>query len=201
MPYEDIPTQNEEDAVAEPAWLIHKLQLAGEYTAFTSDNQSAVSDEFRSRAREEAEIAFTLNKLRAECMKIGFLPMSIGSYVQGIAKVTNLSLSATFGWLGISNIFYPDPQSAEGFARLGLELGLSLSEIMTQVRIAIAPLDGDFPITILMARYRSGASERNDLQVCISVLEEIESKYDQQILNDLLLIEAGIRAVYQQESQ
>ncbi len=201
MTYEDIPTQNEEDIFAAPAWLIHKLQLAGDYAAFTSDHQSAVSELFRARSREAAEIAYTLNKLHSEREKIGFLPMSIGDYVQGIAKVANLSLSPTLGWLGISNICRPDPQSAGAFARLGLELGLSLSEILAHIRVAIADIAGSSPIPLLMARCRSGTLGRNDLQTCISVLEEIEAKYDQSILQDLRLIETEIRAVYQQESR
>ena len=198
MTYEDIPTQNEEDVFTAPGWLIHKLQLAGEYTAFTDDNQPAVSDKFRGRAREIAE---TLNKLRVEREKIGFVPISIGDYIQGIAKVANLSLSSTLNWLGISDICRPDPQSAGGFARLGLETGLSFSEILTHIRVAFAGFAGSSPIPLLMARCRSGASGRNDLQECISVLEEIEAKYDQSILQDLRLIEAEIRAVYQQEAQ
>lgn len=202
MIYEDIPTQTEEDLFATPGWLIHKLQLAGDYTAFTSDRQPAVSEQFRARAREAAEIAYTLSKLRSERKKIGFVAMSIGAYVQGIAKVANLSLSPTLRWLGISNLCHPDPQSARGFARLGLELGLSLSELLTHIRVAIAGLVGDFPITLLIARRRrAGAMGRTDLQACISVLEEIEAKYDQSTLQNLRLIEAEIRAVYQQESQ
>jgi hypothetical protein len=147
------------------------------------------------------EIALTLNKLRAECLKIGFLPMAIGVYVQEIAKVAHLSLSPTLSWLGISDICRPDIQSAGGFGRLGLELGLSLSEIMAQVRIAIAGLAGGSSILLLMARHRSGSSGRNDLQVCNFVLEEIEAKYDQNTLKKLSLIEAEIRAVYQRASQ
>ena len=196
MTYEDIPTQNEEDVFAAPAWLIHKLQLAGDYAAFTSDNQSTVSEQFRARARGAAEIAYTLNKLRAECKKIGFVPMSIGDYVQGIAKVANLSLSPTLRWLGISNLRHPDPQSAAGFARLGLEIGLSLSEVLAYVRIAIAGITGSSPISLLMARCRSGPLGQNDLQECISVLEEIEAKYDQSTREELRLIEDEIRAVY-----
>ena len=200
MTYEDIPTQKEEEVFTAPRWMIHNLQLAGEYQAFTSDNQPAVSEQFRTRTREAAEIAYTLTKLRSECQKIGFVPLSIGDYVRRIANVVNLSLSTTLDWLGISNLDHPDPQSAKGFARLGLEIDLGLLEILTHIRIAIAGFAGSSPNPLLMARFRSGAG-RNDLQTCISVLEEVEAKYDQSILKDLRLIEAEIRAVYQQESQ
>ena len=66
MTQEDTLTHNEDDHFTAPVWLIDKLQLAGDYAAFTSDNQPTVSEHFRTRARESAEIAFTLNKLHAE---------------------------------------------------------------------------------------------------------------------------------------
>jgi hypothetical protein len=201
MTQEDTLTHNEEDDFIAPDWLIHKLQLAGDYAAFTSDDQPDVSKRFWARAREEAEIASTLSKLRAECRKIGFLPMAIGDYVQGMAKVMNLSLSPALDRLGITDINRPDLQSARGFAHLGLELGLGLSEIMAHLRIAIAGFAGGSSILLLMARQRSGLPGRNDLQVCISVLEEIEAKYDQTTIKVLEMIENEIRAVYQQESQ
>ncbi len=201
MIQEDSLTLNEENDYDAPKWLIHKLQLAGDYAAFTSEDQPAISEEFQARSREAAEIAYTLNKLRSERERIGFVPMSIGDYVEGIAKVANLSLSPTLSWLGISDIRHPDPQSATGFARLGLELGLSLSEILTHIRVAVAGFAGSSSIPLLMARRRSGASGRDDLQECISVLEEIEAKYDQSTLKDLRMIETEIRAVYEQEIQ
>jgi hypothetical protein len=198
MTQKDPLTQNEEEVFIAPDWLIRKLELAGAYAAFTSDHQPAVSEQFRARAFEIAE---TLNKLRAEREKIGFLPMSIGDYVQGIAKDKNLSLSSTLSWLGISDIRRPDRQSAGGFARLGLELGFSQIELLAHIRVAIAGSSGSSSMPLLMARYRFGALGRNDLQVCMSVLEEIEAKYDQSTLQDLRLIEAEIEAVYLQEPQ
>ncbi|MCG3145297.1 MAG: hypothetical protein HONDAALG_02872 [Gammaproteobacteria bacterium] len=198
MTEKDLLTKNEDDAFIAPDWLVHKLEVAGDYAAFTSDNQPAISERFRARAHQIAE---TLDKLRAEREKIGFVPMSIGDYIHGIAKVVNLSLSSTLNWLGISDICRPDPQSAGGFARLGLELGLSLSEILTHIRVAVADFAGSSPIPLLMARRRCGVPGGNDLQVCVSVLDDIEAKYDRSIIQDLRLIEDEIRAVYQQESQ
>ena len=66
MTQENTLTQHEEDVFPMPDWLIHRLQLAGEYAAFTNNKQPSVSERFRARARETAEIAFTLRKLRSE---------------------------------------------------------------------------------------------------------------------------------------
>jgi hypothetical protein len=195
MTQKDTLATTEEDDFTAPEWLIQKLQLAGDYTAFTSDDQPAISEQFRARAREITE---TLDKLRAEREKTDFSPLPIGDYVNGMAKANNLSLSSTLNWLGISAIHHPDPQSARGFARLGFEIGLSLTETMTRIRIAIARSVGDFPFNF---SHRAGVSRQNDLQVCLSILREVEAKYDQQTLKDLRFIEDEVRAVYQQESQ
>src|SRR5262245_32392508 len=198
MTQKDTLAKNEEDDFAAPEWLIQKLQLAGDYQAFKSDDQPTLSEQYRARVREIKE---TLDKLRAEREKIGFWPVPIGAYVQDMAKEANLSLSSTLIWLGISDIHRPDPQSARGFARLGIELGFSLSETLAQIRVAIARSFGGFPITPFSARFREGASGQNDLQACISNLRVVEATYDQPILHDLRLIESEVRAVYQQEFQ
>jgi hypothetical protein len=197
MTQKDTLTKCEEEDFAAPEWLIQKLQLAGDYQAFTSDDQPALSEQFRARVRE-IMIKETLDKLRAERERIGFWPVPIGAYIQGMAKAANLSLPLTLGWFGISDIHNPNPQSARGFARLGLKLGLSLFETLAHIRIAIAGSVGDFPFNL---SYRDGGLGQNDLQKCLFLLREIEAKYDQLILDDLRLIEDEVRAVYQQESQ
>jgi hypothetical protein len=196
MNHENLLTQHEEDASPVPAWLLDRLQLAGDYATFTSELQPAVSAGFRARAREEAEIAFTLHRLRAESEKIGFVALSIGDYIQGIAKVANLSLPPVLNWLGIPDLRQPRPDSARGFARLGLEIGFSLAQILTHVRIALAGAAGSPMIPLLMARRRAGTPNRNDLQECLAVLEEVETQYDPAMLTDLRRIEAEIRAAY-----
>lgn len=191
MSQEEILTEQQAEDFTAPEWLINKLQLAADYAAFISGDQAPVSEEFRARAREAMEEKDTLSILRSECARIGFVALSIGDYIIGIATARNLSLTSTLSWFEIADLRRPDHQSAAGFAHLGLEIGLGRLELITHIRIAMAGFNS------LVIRPRAGASGRNNLQECVSILNEIEAKYDQSTREELRLIEAEIYAVYQ----
>lgn len=187
----NLLTGHDDDASLAPAWLIQTLELAGEYAAFTSDRHAPVSEAFRARAR-----AAVLNQLHSERERFGFVALPFGKYVEGLATALGLSLAPVLQWLKIPDIHQPAQHSARGFAHLGLEIGLGLTEILIHLRIAIADIAGYSPGQMLMARYRGGASALTNLRKCVAILEEIEAEYDRSTLEELRLIETEIMDVY-----
>src|SRR4051812_38305197 len=84
----NVMDMNGEDAI----WLTDLLRESSDYFAFQEDSSDRVSSDFRERCREAAAGALTLSQLRNERQRIGFVPLSLETYVQGLVKVTNVSL-------------------------------------------------------------------------------------------------------------
>jgi hypothetical protein len=186
-------TKHEQDASHTPAWLIQALELAGDYAAFMSDQHAPVSEAFRARARETLS---TFNRLQAERERVGFVARPFGQYVESLAIALGLSLTPVLQWLAIPNFRHPTPHTAGAFAKLGLEIGLGLTEILAHVRIAIADLAGFSPSQMLMARHRGGASALTNVRLCNAMLDEIETQYNPSTREQLRRIEQEITSVY-----
>jgi hypothetical protein len=156
-----------------------------------------ISVDFREECQKAAEVALSIGKLRRERQHVGFVPLSLADYIKGMAKVTNISLSSVLGWLGIADLTHFGPGYGKAMARLAKELGISLRETLVHLRVGFAGNLDVAPITLLVARRRSGRSQGRQLEECESVLEQIESEYDQNVLTSLRQIESEVRMAYE----
>src|SRR4051812_31954834 len=108
-----------------PDWLLNLLRAA---------RHQDVPEGFRQRCRQSAGAALTLARLRRERERIGFVPLSLPDYVEGMARALGESLSEVLAWLGLRELRGED--AAAPLARLGHALGMSWRETLAHLRIA-----------------------------------------------------------------
>lgn len=187
-----------EDAEA-PHWLAAALRLVGDAVIFEDmDPELAeTSDGFRVRCREAAGLALAILKLRRERQRVGFLPVSLTDYLQGLVKVAGLSLAQMLAAIGVQDLTFRSPEVATAFGRLALQIGMSLRETLAHLRIDFATERQLAPMAFLVAHRHAGDPRRTQLEDCEEVLLQIESEYDSKSLSDLRSIEEGIRNGYQ----
>jgi hypothetical protein len=182
-----------------PEWLNAMLRLAGEADAFNEIEGEAetTSPPFQSRCQEASEVALILAKLSKERQRIGFVPLSFADYIHGLVKVANVRLALVFKRLKINDLSRPSPNDAKAFARLAQQLGVSLREVLIHIRIGFAARIDSAPVPLLLARHRSFAARRGQLEECEVVLGQLESQYDLDNLRELRRTELEVRAAYE----
>jgi hypothetical protein len=138
-------------------------------------------------------MALTLTRLVQERERIGFVPLPLRDYVEGMAQVLGISLSNVLAWLGVADW---SQATADALARLGHALGMSLNETSLHLRIALARDLRCAPVALLLARRRAGGS-RGALEECDAVLGQLEAQYAPQAAAQLRQTEAAVRGAYQ----
>jgi hypothetical protein len=181
-----------------PAWLVNLLRVASESALLETPEGVPATPAMLSRYRMAADIALYFVRLRKERDSIGFVPLSIGDYIHGLIKVTNVPLAPILTWLGVNDLSKLGPRSAKAFARLTQGIGISLREALVHLRIGLAEQIDSAPMPLLVARQRSSGAFRNQLEECEAALSEIESEYDLDCLRELRSAEFEIRAAYRQ---
>ena len=186
------------DAYRPPQWLTDVLQMSRTGVDFHNPaaETSQISDAFRHRCHEAAEVALSIMKLQNERQRIGFVPVSFTEYVHGLAKIAGLSLSAVLSRLGIVELSQPNLSSARAFARLAQELGFSLRETLVHVRIGFAEGLNSAPVSMMVAQRRSGGVRGSQLEECEGALRQLELEYAPKELAEIQRIESEIRATY-----
>ena len=190
--------QDFEDASADfyepPEWLDDALRqtFGGGGIQF-----SEPSEAFKQRCRTAASVALSVAKLRNERQRIGFVPISLAEYIQGLIKVTGVRIDAVLARFGIDDITRLSTDSVRNLARLAQELNISLREVLIHVRIGFLEKVDSAPVPLLLARHRS-AGLRSQLDECEAVLGTAEAEYDGELLNELRRTEFEIRAAYMQ---
>lgn len=182
-----------------PLWVAGAVRLAFDASAFeTLDIQgTATSESFRIKCRRAAANSLTVLRLRRERQRVGFLPVALTDYIQGLAKVADLSLSEVLTSIGLEELNLRTPQHATSLGSLARAIGLSLRETLAQLRIDFAAQREMAPIALLVAHRHSGNPRRSQLDDCEAVLSQVESQYDPKSLRDLRVIEKTIRIAYQ----
>ena len=196
--FESDSTNNIDEGVVTPIWLTQALQQSGEYVLFNESEEGALAPEFQNRCREAVAVALSLGQLRRERERIGFVPLSLSAYIQGLVKVTNISLSPIMKWLGLEELSQIGADSAVGLARLAQSLGIQLREALIHLRIGFAEQIDGAPMPLLIARHRSAGSGRNSFEECESVLTKIESGYDLESFKELRRAEFEFRSRYKE---
>jgi hypothetical protein len=186
------------EAQESPAWLVNLLRVASESALLDLSDQEPAPPELLNRYRTAADVALNLAHLHKERDRIGFVPLSIADYVNGLVKVTNVSLGPILSWLGVGDLAELGPRSARAFAKLTRVLGINVREALIHLRIGLAEQVDSAPMPLLVARQRSSGTFRNHLEECEAVLSDIESEYDLDCLRELRAAEFEVRAAYKQ---
>ena len=181
----------------ESEWLTELLRQSFQDQGDTETPLTKPSEDFHQRCEMAADAAFAITKLRNERRRIGFIPISLAEYLQGLMNITGAQIEAVLLRFGIDEVKNVTSESARKFARLAQELEISLREFLIHVRIGFVERIDSTPVPLLLAHHRS-AGIRDQLSECEVVLGIAEAEYDGELLNELRRTEFEIRAAYKQ---
>ena len=159
--------------------------------------EPSAEEAFQGRCDEAGAAAHGIARLRREHQRVGFVPLPLAEYIHGLVKLAGVPLGPVFSWLGVSDLTSAEPGSARGAARLAREIGMSLREALTHLRIDLAAQAGAAPVPLLVARHRAPGRRRTPLEECEEVLEQIEVGYDLDGLRKLRNLESEVGAIYE----
>jgi len=186
-------------AMHRPAeWLNEALASARDLAEFSRPGIVAEgSPAFRRRCRDAALAALALARLRDERQRIGFVPLSLCDYIEGVAKSAGAPLDRLLAGLDISDLPRLDVESARALGRLAHAIGISLREALLHLRIQLAAAFETPEAALFTARARSGPGRRGAvLSDYDTVLERIEARYDPAQTQQLREMQAAMRAAY-----
>lgn len=189
------------DVEQPPGWLSDTLGAASGFLHFSFPDEPDSNDSFTRRCRDAAEVALGIAKMRKEQQRIGFVPLSFADYVQGLLKVSGVSLQKVLARYGIKDLSTTDEDSAPLLAHFAKEVGMGVRETLAHINISLAARLNAAPIPLLVARYRGAAARQTPVEVCEAVLRQLASDYDLHSLRELRRIEDGVRAVFSQEQE
>ena len=181
-----------------PGWLfsaLRDLRDLGLFSNAEEDSSEAPAD-FYERCQNAAIVAHGLAALRKERQRIGFVPLSLSEYIQGLIKITGVSIASILAWVGVKELTYTDASTLKALAHLARAIGLSLQETLLHARIGFAAQFGSAPVSLLIARRRAIGPRPGPVQECENALQHIESEYDLNRVRELSQLEAEVRAAY-----
>lgn len=158
--------------------------------------EASAEEAFRGRCHEAGAAAHSIARLRHERQRVGFVPLPLAEYIQGLVKLAGVPLGPVFARLGVTDLTCAEPDSVRGAARLAREVGISLRETLAHLRIGLAAQAGSAPFPLLVARCRATGHRRTPLEECEDVLKQIEVGYGLDGLRKLRNLESEIGAVY-----
>jgi hypothetical protein len=185
------------DSNGASAWLEDVLKESFAQRGESKVEFSPPSEAFRQRCQDAADVAVSVARLRNERRRIGFVPVSLAEYVQGLIKVTGAQAEAVLARFDLVDIDRLTSDSVRGLTRFAQRLGISLREILIHVRIGFLEKIDSVPVPLLLAHHRT-AGPRDQLAECESVLALAEGKYEGELLNELRRAEFEIRTAYKQ---
>lgn len=145
------------------------------------------------RGRQLAAAALALARLRPEFEKVGFQPLSLGSYIEGLARRAEVGLEALLRWADVRSW---DEVTTPGIARFCRELGMSLREAMAFCRMSLAEAAGFPPLSLQATLSRGLQAPVDPLTVCEDALDTIESRYDAGNRHLRLSVERELRKAF-----
>lgn len=190
---------NSDGMAPPPRWLSEALYGTSGLVQFSYPDAFDEVAAFTRRCREGAKIALGISKLRKEQQRIGFVPLPFADYIQGLVKVSGVSLPEVLAKFGIKDLASSDERSAPTLARLAKAVGIGLRETLAHFNISFATQLNTAPIPLLVARYRRTEPRQTSVDACEAVLRQLASQYDLSSLKELRRIEVGVRAVFTEE--
>lgn len=193
-------------------WLDEALHLTGpraglrarltaqQAESIPQSDLDEVSPEFRQRCREAGKQAFYLAKLRAEYLRIGFVPLPLLEFLQNLAQRAGVPLAPALKRFNLDNALQPEPASGRSWALLAQAVGLSLRETLIQMQMWWASIASGLPgasLPLPAARFRNANSSHDLLEECEAALTRIEATYNDLDFHALLKVLAEVRNAYE----
>lgn len=172
---------SEEDVL--PIWFETVMHEAGEV----------------ERYQQAGRHALNLLKLQAEYAKLPKQPFwqPLQGFLQKLTQMADVSFDSVMQLSGISRAARVTAESASNWALLLKKIGLNEVEALFQIRLDAAGLEPNEMTVFAPVRAR-GNSQANAPQTYETILQEIESGYDESRYADLKKIYAAVRSTYQQ---
>ncbi len=172
---------SEEDAL--PIWFETVMHEAGEV----------------ERYQQAGRHALNLLKLQAEYAKLPKQPFwqPLQGFLQKLTQMADVSLGSVLQLSGISTAARVTAESASNWALLLKKIGLNEMEALFQIRLDATGMESEEMIAFTAARAR-GNTQTGDLRDSESVLQQIESGYDESHYADLKRIHAAVKSAFQQ---
>ena len=183
-----------------PQWLDEALLLFFGNESVSDAKITVPSEGFRAKYRTAAASAANIAKLRRERRRIGFVPIPLSEYLEGLIKVAGVPAESVLSRVDLTEIADMTFASARKLARFGQVIEIGLRELLVHVRIGFAEKFDSTPVPLLLAHHRF-AGARDQLEQCEAVLALAEVEYDGDLLNELRRTEFEIRAAYKQAEQ
>jgi hypothetical protein len=151
---------------------------------------------FEERCRSAAAAALSVERLREERQRVGFVPLSLGEYISGLVQLADAPLAPVLSWLGVEDLSGTEPGSARAAARLAREIGMSMHETLAHLRVGLAAQFGSAPVPLLVARHRAPGPARPPLEECEAALGRVEAEYDLEGLHKLKQLKTEVGAAF-----
>ena len=172
-----------------PQWLIEALHAVD------------TTGPIRTRMTKAGAGAYALAKMRAERAIVGFVPLSLGEYVEGLAALAGIRLEPLFSALGIGTLNPSNAATAERIGRLARYLGFRLDELIVSLRVGFAEQVAGAPLPMLAAH--RGAPTATSPGECVHVLDQLQIGWPPELRSEMEIIRAaaakGYRAVEEAE--
>lgn len=185
-----------------PEWLLEALRISREAFGGRELEAERVSPAFRQRCQEAGELAFILAKLRNERQRIGFVPLSLASYMKELGRVAGVALDPVLAWLGVPDFTLTGGVSAKALTRLAKAIGLTCRETLVLLRISFAEwMNCEHT---LFAYCRSNGKPNGGsgkLEECEARLGGVERRFDPETRRKLGELESAVLREYESEDQ
>lgn len=159
-----LPMGNRDDSP--PPWLSESIHA------------SVLRPALRDQARQAAEDGLALAKLGAERERVGFVALPFGKYLQGLAKLAEVSWDTVCRIAGV-DLLVLDEATAYLIGRFGADLGFDFRSLRAHIRVGLAEAIEEAPVPVFVA-YRGKGRSPDSLIECEVTLFDMESEWEEQ---------------------
>jgi hypothetical protein len=170
---------------------------------FQRDAASATTATLQARCESAARAAYTLARMRRECRRVGFAPVSFADYVQSIAGAVREPLDAVLAWAGLSRsgLQRVDRAAARGIGRLARALDMDFGQALLHANIGFTEGRSPAAASAVMS-FRSegsygGAADGGEGQF---LLRRLRAELTPDQMRELLEIEHDLQEAYNEEA-
>jgi len=185
----------ETDEVEMPAWLEDALALRADQMAFERPPEGPTDLQKVARWRDAGKLALSIALLGRQRREAGFVPVSVGQYLRGLAARARVDLGPILRWAGLKDPDAVGAPQADALVRLGRALGMGVYELLLHVRVALAEQTQRASVAVLAA-VQDDDGGPDMAEQCEAALREIEQGYEPARVQHLAALEQAVRAAY-----
>jgi hypothetical protein len=109
-------------------------------------------ENFLDKCREAAAAARTLRLMRTQAERIGFTPLPFGEYLALLCRRAEVPVGPVLRWAGLESPLSIGTAVALGIAKIALNLGIAIRELLVYVHLALVQQTTGLPIGALGGR-------------------------------------------------